>query len=510
MVVTAAPRTDPPKLRQAMKQVLTKVADHKVTAGRLTALSGAQLGRSYVVQPALVIGRNSSQVRLDDDEVSRLHAQVWRDEDGTFHVEDLGSRNGTFLNGVQVTQAPLTFGDRVRVGTTTFVFARHDEESEVLFQRNRVDTVGHVTLGLVHDFNNALCVVKSMTALLRDEPSLSKSERDECLADMAAACERAEQLTKRMMGFARGHQSAAVLDLHDVVHESVRLVRRAIPENIELSVDVPPGLHVFGESTQLMQVILNLVINARDAIGANRSGHIEIRGAPSWDEIVLQIRDDGCGMGLEVRTRLFEPFFTTKGAKGNGIGLASVREIVHNHGGGVDVESTPGLGTIIAVRLPAEPEAPQSGRRDTPRRDAVPTARSSGESVLVLDPDPESRRAIAKLLTLAGYAVRTAGDLPKEDPGASPIELLVLDLDLDERDRVAPFILQQRDKTRHLAIVCLVSTPQESLLARARALGAHVVLPKPFNRTELLAAVQRALASVHADEMEETCQELPR
>ncbi len=494
-----------------MKRVPTTSVDLRIPAGRLTAMSGSHLGRSYLVEPALVIGRTSSQPRLDDNEVSRRHARAWRETDGTFHVEDLGSMNGTFVNGVRTARSPLVFGDRLRVGRTTFVFGRHDVESEVLFQRNRVDTVGHVTLGLVHDFNNALCVVKSMTALLQEDPDLTTAARDECLADMAAACERAEQLTKRMMGFARGHQVAGLVDLRDVVVETLRLVRRALPDNVQIVADVPAGLRFFGESTQVMQVLLNLVINARDAIGVGHAGQVWINGSHRNDEILLSVRDDGCGMTPEVKARLFEPFFSTKGPKGNGIGLASVKEIVHSHGGRLDVDSAPGAGTTFRVHLPTHVEATSGRPRSTAEMHAVSVSGGAGERVLVLDPNPGSQRSVTRLLRLAGYVVESAGDLHVDPSRADPIDVLVVDLDLDERGEVARFIGEHRAHRSDLAIVCMVTTPHDGMLARARALGAHAVLPKPFNRAELLAALHRALATVDTHlPADETRQDLRR
>ena len=192
----------------------------------------------------------------------------------------------------------------------------------------------------------------------------------EFMEDIVHASEQAAGITKSMLTFSRKSEGEKVtVDMGDVVRESVKMVLSMLPANIDLSTDIAPSEHllVFGDESQLRRVVVNLAINARDAMPdggklrisldrlTSRTEDCALTNAPTNENsLVLVVQDDGVGMSEEVRERAFEPFFTTKaGGKGTGLGLAVVHGIIVNHGGNIAVTSTPGHGTCVTISLPS-------------------------------------------------------------------------------------------------------------------------------------------------------------
>lgn len=473
---------------------------------RLTALGGQLLGRHFVLGATAVLGRGAtSAVCVDDTDVSRSHAEVRRLPDGTYEIVDLGSRNGTFLNGDRVSRSPLSFGDRIRVGGTIFLFSPHDPLSEELLLRDRLETVGRLSTGIAHDLNNALCVIKSMAALLLDEPEMAVPSRAECLDDVLTASVRAERLAKRMLAFVRGHDDPArVLELGSVVDDAAQLARRLLPEDVTLSVQVEPKLFVFAESTQLLQVFLNLAVNARDAIAATgRGGAIRLVGERDGGDVVVRVEDDGCGMTEEVAGRIFEPFFTTKGPRGSGIGLATVREIVENHGGRVEVASTVGRGTTFTVRLRAH-ESGSVARAGTLVKQSV-TALGAGQRLLVVDRDAAARRATLRLLDRSGYVVTEASTCAEAGARLNTMDVVLLDLD-QAATCLGALESLGRAGVRRPVIVATAASDRDAALDRVRDLGASGLVLKPFTRGEILGAIHKGLSTAGLIDADDTFQ----
>ena len=473
---------------------------------RLTALSGHLLGRHFVLRSSATLGRGASSVIcVDDTDVSRLHAEVRPLPEGGHELVDLSSRNGTFLNGERVARAVLSFGDRVRVGGTVFLYSPHDPVGEELLQRDRLETVGRLSTGIAHDLNNALCVVKSMAALLLDEPDMAAPARAECLDDVLAASVRAERLAKKMLAFVRGHdEPARVLELGSVLEDAAQLVRRILPEEVTLSAQVQPKLFVFAESTQLLQVFLNLIVNARDAIvAAGKGGVIKVVAAREGGDALVGVEDDGCGMTEEVAGRIFEPFFTTKGPRGSGIGLATVREIVENHGGRVEVASAVGRGTIFTVRLRAH-ESGDAARAGTLVKQNI-TALGAGQKLLVVDRDAASRRATLRLLERSGYVVTDAATCAEAASRLPSMDLVLLDLD---QAATCLGALESLGKSgaHHPVLVATAASDRDSALEKVRELGAVGLVLKPFTRGEILAALHKGLASAGLIDGDDTLQ----
>jgi signal transduction histidine kinase len=175
----------------------------------------------FGIEDEVVIGRDESAgIQLDDPNMSRTHARVRRDSSGAFTIEDLGSRDGTFVNGVEVTSARLEFGDRVTVGERTLLFTRVDPTDEHLRQRQRLEALGRMSAGIAHDLNNMLGAIITNVEFIGDDVDIDPRELRDCLRDIGSAARRAAALTPRLLGFARSHAAAfSRVAISDVCHE---------------------------------------------------------------------------------------------------------------------------------------------------------------------------------------------------------------------------------------------------------------------------------------------------
>jgi PAS domain S-box-containing protein len=298
-----------------------------------------------------------------------------------------------------------------------------------LLQSQKLDAVGRLAGGVAHDFNNVLTIILAQAALgarVATEPRVAAS-----FADITDAARRAAGLTRQLLSFSRKQVVAPrVADLASLVVDVVRLLGSVIGENVVLRLEPrPPACPVRIDPSQLEQIVLNLAVNARDAMpdGGVLSIAVEpatVDGA-AWTVLVLS--DTGVGMDEAVRSHLFEPFFTTKErGKGTGLGLATVHAIVAQAGGRIEVDSAPGQGTTFRVWLPgvhgpADSSPPSSS-----------AASGHGETVLVVEDEPAVRRVAVEMLRSAGYVVLEAADadaalsLARDHVG--PIALLLTDV----------------------------------------------------------------------------------
>jgi PAS domain S-box-containing protein len=230
-----------------------------------------------------------------------------------------------------------------------------------LRQSQKMEAVGKLAGGIAHDFNNLMTAVIGYSDLMLRDSTLSEAQTARVHAIRGAAT-RAGDLTRQLLAFSRRQVlQAAELDLRDVVAGMDDLLRRLLGEDIRFeTIFGSEDVVVRADRGQLEQVVLNLVVNARDAVAPG--GSITVAVLSAGDEAVLAVSDDGVGMDADIKARIFEPFFTTKSlAEGSGLGLATVHGIVGQSGGTIDVDSTPGAGTVFTVRLPlgAEPEVPE-------------------------------------------------------------------------------------------------------------------------------------------------------
>ena len=341
---------------------------------RLICVAGVDLGMVFRIgdQP-VVIGRGRADVRLQSTGVSRRHARIYRAH-ATHFVEDLGSSNGTIVNGAPIRKpTPLAFGDRVHVGGTILVFARHDALEERLQQLQRLESMARVVGGLAHDFNNALMVISSHLDLFVGRFA---GEDGEAIDDMVHATAAAARLSRRLLDLGRSEPAAFdTVSLAPLVDKTIAMARPALGEHITIESKISGEARVLGSEDELQQMMLNLFTNARDAmpdggrlIVSARVTKIAptealVRHLQAADEYVeIVITDTGIGMDEATLARVFEPFFTTKPVgKGTGLGLMMVHTTVRRHGGVVSVRSVVGHGTEVRITFPSTPPAQPIG-----------------------------------------------------------------------------------------------------------------------------------------------------
>ncbi len=374
------------------------------------------------------------------------------------------------------------------------------ESREQLARVQSFEALGLMAGGLAHDLNNILTVIKGNLCAARftlediDEPH----DMPLLIQEMEEVTERATALTRQLLVLGRGEVgSPQVVSLPAVVRGLERMLRRLIREDISLTVTVdertPP---VFANITSLEQLVLNLAINARDAMPTGGALAFEIAPTEDLRAAVLKVRDTGTGIDEETRGRIFEPFFTTKKGSGTGLGLSVVHRIVEEAGGEVRVDSAPGEGACFVVTLPAndEPAVPALDPQDT-----APEAAPEGRGVvLVCDDDELIRKLLIRTLKRAGFSPCAFGRPSRALEAAERIPELAAVLSDVVMPEMRGYELVDRIRAHHPSVPCLFITgyvPGE-LYQRLEGAGDVRLLSKPFSGeallTELYALLQEA------------------
>jgi len=375
---------------------------------------------------------------------------------------------------------------------------------EQLVQAQKMEAVGRLAGGISHDFNNLLTVISGYADLLADPLSADPVAMAD-LGEIRGAIRRAATLTGRLLAFSRKQLlRAEVFDLNDVVAASEKLLRPLIGEDIELVVALTPNPgSVRADRNQIEQVIVNLAVNARDAMPEGgrlsvETSSIELApddpivgpdlGPGSW--VVLTIRDSGHGMSDEVKSHLFEPFFTTKEyGKGTGLGLSTVYGIVSQTGGAIRVESQPGRGTTFGIYLP---RVSGSAVLDAPSQ-AAPHRRAGAGTVLVVEDEQTVRDLAVRILTGAGYRVFNAASpqeairIAEETPGE--LDLLLTDVVMPGGINGVDLAGRLSSTRPRLEILYMSGYSEEAAIRFGVPRGASRFLAKPFLPDDLLAKV---------------------
>lgn len=364
-----------------------------------------------------------------------------------------------------------------------------ERESE-LMQAQKMEAIGELAGGLAHDFNNLLTVISSCSESLRDRLS-SEPEAAEDLDQIDSAAERASDLTGQLLALGRRQELLPrPFDLNDRIRGLDRILRRLVGGHVELVVELEEALPpVHADPSQIEQVVLNLVVNARDAI--ERQGRIvvttESRSAsPRW--VYLSVRDDGCGIDPDIQSRVFDPFFSTKEG-GSGLGLSVVHGIVYQSGGSIEVESQRSQGTCFRVRLPRATGALEGARERAPAgvsREVTPAR------VLVVEDEEMVRMLTARALAQAGYAVTTACDgqegVDQVCSAQEPFDVIVTDIVMPRLS--GPEMIERLPVShRDVPVLFISGYPSSTLGAGApewpRGVGRRTFLEKPFRPSTL-------------------------
>lgn len=375
--------------------------------------------------------------------------------------------------------------------------ARQKESEARLARAQRLESIGQLAGGIAHDFHNLLASIKLFASTLR-QGEVDPVRR----ADLEAIEEVAEsgaQLTRNLLGFARqGKNRAERVSLTDVVHRVATILLRTFDRRIEIALRLAPeGADVIGDSAQLEQVVMNLAMNARDAMP--EGGRLTLRTRVEGDKAILEVADTGCGIPPELRERIFEPYFTTKTSgpnRGTGLGLATVWGIIETHRGTIDVQPNQPRGTVMRIELPRAPaDAPT--RSDSSRPARTPPRTGTG-TVLVVEDEPLVRAASARALEVLGYRVLTAGDgveaLDVFAHEAEAIDVVVLDLIMPRMDGRQTYLAMRRLRPD----VAVLLTTGFALNDEAQAvldLGVREFLAKPYDLETLGEAVARLVSA---------------
>jgi two-component system cell cycle sensor histidine kinase/response regulator CckA len=396
-------------------------------------------------------------------------------------------------------------GRRVRLVVAQDISERHLLEQQ-LRQATKMEAVGRLAGGVAHDFNNLLMVIKGHTELLMSElpPSDGMSRK---IMQIDRAADRATALTKQLLAFSRMQVlQPRVMNLNGVVEDMGRLLPRLIGEDIELTIRTEAGLGAIrADASQMEQIIMNLTVNARDAMPAGGRLIIETSNAEldrtynsthpivkAGRYVLLAVSDTGTGMDAETQAHIFEPFFTTKEpGKGTGLGLATVYGVVKQSGGFIWVYSEVGKGTSFKIYLPRVDQPEEKGSVGLPSAEAP----RGTETILLAEDEQDVREVAREFLESGGYTVIESHNgsdalrLAGEHRGA--IDLLVTDM-------VMPGMtgkeLAGRLQHQHAGIgVVYMSGYSEQTVAENAQADASTLLTKPFSRGSILRAVREAL-----------------
>ena len=480
--------------------------------GRFTLVNRA-LAELYGSRPGELIGHRDADFNPHQEQVDRYlndDRAAMTSGQPKFILEEpnTDARTGE-TRWFQVIKVPLRTADGAPqvLGVATEITHRKELESQ-LRQAQKMEAVGQLAGGIAHDFNNVLTAILGYALLMLKDPGLPVPQRQD-VQEIQKAAQRAASLTQQLLAFSRKQVlQPTVLDLNEVVTEMQALLRRLIGEHIALETRLDPeGQFVRADRGQLQQVIINLCVNARDAMPEGGTLTIATSakdldpgfvashpGSQVGVHVMLKVSDTGVGMDAETRARVFEPFFTTKPVgKGSGLGLATVYGIVKQSGGYIAVTSVPTRGSTFTVYLPRV-SAPGPEASTPPPAPAQPLGGS--ELVLLVEDEPAVRNLARRALQRYGYKVLEAPDgdtaLTLAREARDPIGLLLTDV-------VMPGMsgreLAQRLTAEHASLRVLYTSgyPDTAELSEAVQEAAVAYLSKPYTPEELARKVREVL-----------------
>ena len=446
---------------------------------------------------AEAVGRSMSEVLPGDagsSEVERAYADVARA--GEWHGElQLHARDGRrrTIESRWTLVRDAAGEPRSILSINTDVTDRRELEQQ-FYRAQRLESIGTLAGGIAHDLNNVLAPIVLGVGVLKER--LTDADSREVLDTVAASARRGAEMVAQVLSFARGHGGRRVeIRAAALIDDVVKIARDTFPKTIRIVTGVAPDLPaLLGDPTQCHQVLLNLCVNARDAMPDG--GTLTLAAAAAGEFVVIRVTDTGCGIPAHQIDKIFDPFFTTKEAgKGTGLGLSTSQSIVQAHGGRIRVSSQVGRGTVFEVYLPAA--APAAAAEPAGELAAAP--RGSGQTILVVDDEASVRLVVRSTLERAGYRVlpaangREAIDVYRSQPPGS-IAAVIVDMMMPVMAGV-PTIQELVRIDPAVRIVAASGIHDNEAVARTAAIQVRQFLAKPFSAEKLLRAVGRAVAA---------------
>ena len=499
--VSEALRQSEQRYRQLFESHPVAMAVWDPATGHVLAVNDAAV-RQYGYSREEFVGLTLDRIVHPDDQ-SRLAEFVPRFSagvDGAAAFRHL-RKDGSEIE-VEVTGHPLTWDGRpARLVMAIDVTERRQLETQ-LRQAQKMEAVGRLAGGIAHDFNNLLTAISGYSGLLLETLDADDPRREDA-EQIRIAAERATELTSQLLAFSRqGMVRPTAVSLHAIVRGVQPMLERLIGEHIRLQVSLRADEpYVLSDRAQLEQVVVNLVLNARDAMPEGGTLSIEteaLEATAAWSQgltpassVVLTVSDTGTGMPDDVREHVFEPFFTTKGPGGGGLGLATVYATVRQAGGRIRLQSTPGHGTSVRIVLPVAPrpdEAAPDGSEPTGEERAP-------ARVLLVEDEVAVRELVERILRRDGFEVTSAPDALvalRTANSAGPFDLLISDVVMPGMSGIE--LARELRALRPELRVLLISGYTEEAVGRVGP-DRLELLSKPFTADELLARIRTILAA---------------
>jgi PAS domain S-box-containing protein len=410
----------------------------------------------------------------------------------------------------------LSVGEAKQDGESIFVGIIHDltgrkRTEEQLIQAQKMEAVGQLSGGIAHDFNNLLTVIVGNAEYLGEQLT-SREDLKRIADDICSAGERGAELTQRLLAFSRKQTLRPVeTECNRLLDSMHKLLRRTMREDIEIVTDFDPDLQVaFADPAQLESAILNLALNAQDAMGSggrlsittanasldnqDHNLHPEVR---SNDYVLIAVTDNGEGMSKPVLDRVFEPFFTTKDVgKGSGLGLSMVYGFAKQSNGHVSIYSEPGLGTTVRMYLPALPA--KAKEVALPSRADVEISPSGAETIFIVEDDPFVRSYAVMSLRSLGYRVTAAvdgNDALQQLGTGMHVDLLFTDIVMPGGINGWELAELARKVRPELRVLLTSGYALETLNAHGHLRDGSAILPKPYRKAELARRLREALGA---------------
>jgi PAS domain S-box-containing protein len=362
------------------------------------------------------------------------------------------------------------------------------------YRAQRLEGIGTLAGGIAHDLNNVLAPIILGIGILKER--LTDDDSREIMATITTSAKRGAEMVSQVLSFARGQEGRRVeIKPGDLIADVVRIVRDTFPKTIEIVTEVEPRLPlIIGDPTQCHQVLLNLCVNARDAMPGG--GRLTLSARTRGGVVIFHVEDTGPGIPPSVIDKIFDPFFTTKEAgKGTGLGLSTSQTIVRNHGGRIEVRSEPPHGARFEIHLPVAPVAAPQVSGGEPA--AMP--HGSGQTILVVDDEPSVRLVMRTALERAGYQVlpatngREAIEVFKAQPRGS-IAAVIIDMMMPVMGGL-PAMQELVKLNPEVRIIAASGIPDNEATAKSVGKQVRQFLAKPFSTEKLLRAVGRVVAT---------------